>query len=410
MKIVILNTVPYGSTGRIAQNIAKEARLQGHDVYFICGWTKHRKLNVKMAMTKEYVATNFSSKLFHLIGAKLTGFDGCFSRIHTYILVNRIRKINPDIIHLHIMHDYFLCLPVFFKYIKNSGIQVVWTFHDCWAFTGGCAYFSISGCREWMSGCTKCENIKSCIPLLNATSKMWKMKLRFKDEISNLIITTPSDWLAEVVRSSFYKDCDIRVIRNGIDLLQFTPVESQFKEKYNCINKYIVLGVAFDWGKRKGLDVFNDLAKLLPDQYQIVLVGTNRYIDKIIDDKIISIHKTSSQKELVEIYSAADVFVNPTREEVFGMVNIEALACGTPVVTFATDGAPEGIDENCGIVVEVKSAHALISQIQRVCEQHLFSKEACVRRAALFDEKVCYQDYISLYQNLVIKRKERKQL
>lgn len=403
MRIVVFNTVPYGSTGTIAQNIAKEATSQGYEVYFVRGWTKKRKLkNNNENLYNTCIATNFVSKLIHVLVGKITGFDGCFSLFHTLLLIKKLKKIKPDIIHMHIMHDYFLCLPILFMYIKKEQVKVVWTFHDCWAFTGGCPYFDVSGCEKWKYGCKGCgEKKKYGIPLFNAPSKMWNLKVKMKCKIKNMVITAPSYWLANLVHESFYSDFDIRVVRNGIDLSKFTPVESQFRNKYKCQDKYIVLGVAFDWGERKGLDVFNELANLLPERYQIVLVGTNDNIDRMIDKRIISIHKTNYQEELIKIYSAADVFVNPTREEVFGMVNIEALACGTPVITFDTGGAPEGIDGTCGVVVHDKNAHALLPHILDICEKHLFSKEACIKRASKFDEKTCYQDYIEIYNELV---------
>lgn len=392
-----MNTVPYGSTGKIAQSIADRARKAGNEVYFVCGWTKQKG---KALNETEIVATNVFSKAAHLVLSKMTNLDGCFSIISTFKLIRKLKAIEPDIIHMHIMHDYFINLPLFFNYVKKSKTKIIWTFHDCWGFTGGCPYFSISECEQWRYGCNKCLQKKKWDRLSwGIPKKMWRLKFRFAKS-ADLTVTVPSKWLAGVVEESFYKTHRIQIIHNGLDLDTFRNVKSDFREKINCLNKYIILGVAFDWGERKGLDVFNELAKKIPENYKIVLVGTNQEIDSKLHRNIYSIHKTSNQAELVKIYSAVDVFVNPTREEVFGMVNIEALACGTPVVTFNTDGAPEGIDSSCGFVVEEKTAEGLLPYIYQVCEEKVFDSESCRKRAELFKEEECYNKYLELYQNI----------
>lgn len=392
MKIVIMNTVPYGSTGRISYNIGKKAKDKGHEVIIVNGWTKHRREDEDVI-----VATGFFSKAFHLLMAKITGMDGCFSYISTLKLIRKLNKFQPDIVHMHIMHDYFLHLNLLFSYFKKKRIKIIWTFHDCWAFTGGCPYFSISKCEQWKSGCTACP--LSGNKSVDAYQKMWDIKSRFAKN-DNIWITTPSVWLAEMVSKSFWHDKTCLVIRNGLDLNVFHYRKSLIRDRIGLVQKYMVLGVAYDWGIRKGLDVFNELADLLPEEYRIVLVGTSGAIDAKINPKILSIHKTESQNELVEFYSAADVFVNPTREEVFGMVNIEAIACGTPVVTFRTDGAPEGVNDDCGIVVENRTAQGLVPFILEVCEKKDFDRDKMQSWINQFDENKCYNDYLDLYNNV----------
>ena len=213
-----------------------------------------------------------------------------------------------------------------------------------------------------------------------------------------MTIVTPSKWLSDLVKQSFLKDYPVKVINNGIDLSIFKPTQSDFRDHYGLVGKKIVLGVAYGWNYRKGLDVFIELQNRLPKNYQIVLVGTNKNIDGILPTNIISIHRTQSQKELAEIYSTADVFVNPTREEVFGLVNVEAIACGTPVVTFKTGGSPECIDDTCGSVVPCNDIDAMEMEIRRICEERPYSKEACIAHSKNFDMNARFQEYVDLYK------------
>ena len=215
-----------------------------------------------------------------------------------------------------------------------------------------------------------------------------------------MTIATPSQWLADLVKKSFLKDYPVKVINNGIDLSVFKPTESDFRQKNGIGDKYMLLGVADGWGARKGLDVFVELSKRLnPAKYQILLVGTNDSVDKQLPDNIISVHRTQNQKELVEIYTAADLFVNPTREENYPTVNMESIACGTPVLTFRTGGSPEILDETCGSAVVCDDIDALELEITRIAEEKPFTMENCLIRAKQFDKNERFKEYIGLYQN-----------
>lgn len=395
MKVVEFNTVPYGSTGRIAQSIAKVAQEAGIEAYFVCGWTKKRR---KSLDDHNIIATGFCSKASHLFISKVFGLDGFGSFFATKKLIRKLKKINPDIVHFHIMHDAFLYMPSLLNYIRENNISVCWTFHDCWAFTGGCPYFDYSKCNKWMSECNECQECKVYSMIdANISNKLFKFKKKIANTLDGLVIITPSEWLSGIVGQSFYANHECRVINNGINLQIFKYTESDFRKRYSCEDKKIVLGVALGWGARKGLDVFNDLASILPEDYVIVLVGTNKEIDTQLDQRIISIHKTYSQSELAEIYSAADVFVNPTREDNFPTVNIEALSCGVPVITFNTGGSPEIITDNCGIVVDEKTAKGLLPSILKVCEEKPFSADACRERALQYEEYKAYEKYVDTY-------------
>ncbi len=226
---------------------------------------------------------------------------------------------------------------------------------------------------------------------------MWKLKRKWFTGVQNMTIITPSEWLANLVRQSYLKEYPIKVINNGIDLNVFKPTKSDFRQKHHLENKYILLGVAFGWGKRKGLDVFIDLAKRLDDRFQIVLVGTNDDVDKLLPANIISVHKTNNQQELAEIYTAADLFVNPTREENYPTVNMESISCGTPVLTFKTGGSPEIPNVKTGYVVDVDDIDEMERQIIKICTERVFSKEDCLKRATAFNADKKYMEYIELY-------------
>lgn len=400
MKVAMINGGIFGSTGKIMLGIADIVEKNGEETFCASAVTATNK---KREPSHEYykIGTYYSRK-FSVLFARITGRQNCYAKSATKKLLSQLNKFNPDILHLHNLHGDYVNLPLLFNYIKTNRIKVVWTLHDCWAFTGHCPHFTMIKCDKWKSGCYKCPQYNSYPKsLFDNSKKMYSLKKRLFTDIENLTIVTPSEWLAGLVRQSFLKDYPVKVINNGIDLTVFKPSESNFREKYNIGDKFIVLGVAFGWGKRKGLDVFIDLSKRLDNEkYQIVLVGTDDTIDKQLPKNIISIHRTQNQTELAEIYTAADLLVNPTREEVLGMVNIEANACGTPVLTFRTGGSPECINEQSGSVVDYDDIAALESEVKRICETSPFNKEDCIESAKKFDENERFLKYLKLYNEL----------
>lgn len=399
MKTVLINSCNFGSTGNIMLEIAETAENGGYTAA-VC-YPQSRDNSRKQKEKDFIIGTRFSRNI-HLMLAEITGLNGCFSYFSTLKLLKKLDKLKPDIIHLHNLHNCYINLSLLFKYIKKHNIKTVWTLHDCWAFTGHCPYFDIVGCNKWETGCYGCPQYKEYPKSLFDNSKyMYRLKKKWFTDIKDMTIVTPSEWLASLVKESYLKDYPVKVINNGIDLNVFKPTESDFREKYALENKYIVLGVAFGWGKRKGLDVFIELAKRLDKgKYKIVLVGTDDNIDKLLPDNIISIHRTQNQTELAEIYTAADVFANPTREENYPTVNMESVACGTPVVTFNTGGSPEMLDETCGAAVAKDDNDAMYNEIIRICEAKPYSMEACIKKAKGFDKNEKFGEYIRLYEVL----------
>ena len=396
MKVLSINSVPYGSTCTIMQGVAKETKRIGCEVTVATGFSTHpTNFNVPYILIG-----NIWDKSIHILLARLLGRIGCFSEAYTRKFLKKVEKFTPDVIHLHNLHGWYINLPLLFRYIKKHHIRVIWTLHDCWAFTGHCPHFTMAKCDKWKTGCHHCPQYKEYPQSAFDDSKaMWKLKKKWFTGVEDMTIVTPSQWLADLVKQSFLKDYPVKVIHNGIDLGVFKPTASDFREKHGIPeDKCILLGVSFGWGVRKGLDVFLELAKRLDSQkYQIVLVGTDETVDKQLPDNIISIHRTGNQQELAQIYTAADLFVNPTREENYPTVNMEALACGTPVITFRTGGSPEIIDETCGCVVNCDDVDTLTRQIQHICENKLYSMESCLKRAAGFGADNRYKEYLELY-------------
>lgn len=392
MKVVQINTTcGMGSTGKICVSISEALSSDNIENYiFYTSGKSEYPYGIKFS--------NPWSKKMQAVKSRIFGNYGFNSKEATKNMIKSLNEIKPDIIHLHNIHGHDCNIEELFEYINKKNVKVLWTFHDCWAFTGYCTHFDMKGCKKWKDCCEKCPQKREYSWLFDKSKKLFlKKKELFKGV--DLTVITPSDWLGKKVKESFLKEKDIKIIKNGIDLSIFKPCESNFREKYGLCNKKIVLGVSFVWSEKKGLDVFVELAKKLPKNYKIVLVGTNKKIDEKLPQNIISIHRTKNQQELAEIYSSADVFINPTREENYPTVNMEAIACGTPVVTFKTGGSPETINECCGVVVEKDDVDAMEQEIIRICEEKLFVPERCVEYAKRFDKNSCFEKYLELYRS-----------
>lgn len=401
MRIAEINMLHYGSTGKIMLGVAACARESGHEVRCFSprAYQRYGKMPTPKIENHTYFGSHWEN-MFHYILSRLTGFTGCGSVVGTKQLLRKLDAFQPDIIHLHNLHNCSICVPMLFRYIKKRNIPTVWTLHDCWSMTGKCPHFTMVKCDKWKTGCHQCGQINEYPKsFVDRTKTMWKWKKKWFTGVENLTIVTPSQWLADLVKQSYLKDYPVRVIHNGIDLNVFKPTPSDFREKHGISqDERVILGVAFGWGKRKGLDVFVELAKRLNKSFRIVLVGTSDEIDAELPDSVLSIHTTQNQKELAEIYSVADLFVNPTREENYPTVNMEAIACGTPVLTFRTGGSPEILNEKTGVVVPCEDMDALEGAIRMICEKQLLKREDCLSWAKEFDQMGRYMEYVSLFE------------
>ena len=398
MRIVEINMTHVGSTGKIMVGIAECARQRGHEVYTFSPreYQRRKKTETPAIYGHEYFGSRFENML-HIIFSEITGFQGCFSVFGTLQLIRKIKRIQPDVIHLHNLHNRTINIPLLFSYLKKSQSKTIWTLHDCWPVTGQCPHFTMEKCEKWKTGCGHCTQTQIYPKAyVDRTAVMWKLKRKWFTGLENMTLVTPSLWLANIIMQSFLKDYPTKVINNGIDLDLFCPMKVTPNDE-RLVGKKIVLGVAFDWSRRKGFDIFQRLSRELPEQYQIVLVGTDDSVDKELPQNVISIHQTNNQKELARFYSIADVFVNPTREDNFPTVNIEALACGTPVITFRTGGSPEIPDDRSGIVVECDDFDALKQKIRFLCEHQPIDRNDCRKRAEEFDMYEKFRQYVELY-------------
>jgi putative colanic acid biosynthesis glycosyltransferase len=396
MKVLQINTVcGVGSTGRIATDLHTILVSQGHQSTVAFGRDLAR--NCRQTIS---IGTRLDNYL-HVARTRLFDTHGFGSASSTKTFIEKIKKMEPDLIHLHNLHGYYLHVGLLFEYLKQAGKPVIWTLHDCWAFTGHCAYFDFIGCDRWKSSCHDCP-LKAEYPkslFLDRSQWNFIQKKQLFTGIKNMTIVTPSKWLAALVKESLLQEYTVAVINNGIDLNTFRPTPSDFRRRYMLEDQFIILGVASVWGGRKGYQYFIELAKHLRPDEKIVLLGLSNELIKQLPDGIIGIGKTNSTSELAEIYSAADLFVNPTLEDNFPTTNLESLACGTPVVTFNSGGSPECLDDQCGLVVKRGDLPGLVAAIATVHNDGKAAySEQCRKRAQdRFDKNARFAEYVELY-------------
>ena len=401
MKVLQINSVcGIRSTGRICTDISVVLCQTGDECRIVYGREMVPEIFQKYA---HRVGNDFSVKI-DAIKTRLLDNAGFNSKKATKELIAWIEDYNPDIIHLHNIHGYYINIEILFEYLKIANKPVIWTLHDCWAFTGHCSHFSLIDCNKWKTMCQNCPQTKNYPSSLffDNSEKNFKKKKQLFTSLDNMTLVTPSEWLAGKVRESFLGKYDVISIPNGIDLEIFKPTKSNFREKYGFENKKIILGVSTFWDESKGIKDFVELSKILPSDYQIVLVGISEeeVRAKGLPQNIFCMSRTNSVKELSEIYTAADVFVNPSRQETMGLVTVEAMACGTPVVVSNYTAVPEVVTEAGGIVLDSISAESILEGIN-----YIFSRnyDNTVANAEKFEKKQQYYKYINLYKTKVIK-------
>ena len=397
MRILQINIrVNKGSVSRITEQIGLKVLEQGWESYIAYG----RPSNPSKSQTIQ-IGT-YNNVKWHYLMSNLTDRHGLFSTKATKKLVEKIKQLHPDIIHLQNIHGYYLNYRVLFEFLNSTNIPVVWTLHDCWSFTGHCSHFVTVGCEKWKSGCYGCP-LTSAYPrslFFDFSKKNYELKMRLFSDNKNLHIVTVSEWLAGLVRQSFLKNCDIRVIHNGIDLSTFYP------RNHDKHDRFKIIGVASVWNKDKGLNDFFELRKRLEiPNYEITLIGLTEEQLKHLPYGITGVQRTDTVDRLAEYYSDVDVFVNLTNADTFPSVNIEALACGTPVITYRTGGSPEIMDEHSGIVIDQGDISGLLRAIDSIKGQSRNDIEKqrknCRSLAKLkYDKNKCFDEYISLYNKL----------
>lgn len=408
MKVLQLNTVcGSGSVGKITVDIYHTLNEQGHKGVILYGRnTAPENVNaIKVGTQTDFYA--------HALLGVVTGKGGFGSAKMTREIVQTIEKEQPDIIHLHNIHGFYVQIEYLFSYLRRADIPVVWTLHDCWSFTGHCAYFDYMGCEKWQQGCQACPQHRQAYPYsLNDYSKQaYERKRNAFQNVKNLTIVTPSKWLADLVKKSFLQEYPVQVIPNGIDLANFNEHAQggEFRKEMGLQDKFIILGVANVWELRKGLVHFVKLQELLEkaekdtffqaENTKIILVGIDKHRKKKLPSSILGIEHTNGAKELAAIYQAADVYVNATLEDNFPTTNLEALSCGTPVITFATGGSPESIDQSCGLVTKTRDAEGIYQALLEIKERPPRERD-CLKKGREYDKKKRFQEYICLYEKV----------
>lgn len=391
MKVVQINSVcGVGSTGRIAVDIHVALQAKGIESHIMYG---------RGETSACYKAIKIGNQLDfynHALQSRLFDSHGFCSTMATKQAIKLLEKLKPDIVHLHNIHGYYLNVELLFAYLKQQArIKVIWTLHDCWPFTGHCAYFDFAGCEKWKTQCFSCPQ-KNTYPVSNgfdcSKSNFQRKKSAFTG-LKDLTIVTPSKWLADLVKQSFLKDYTVRVVNNGINLEVFKPHVNEIRSKYNLEDKFIIMGAASVWSSRKGLVDFISLAKKLPDNFHFVIVGLASDKIKMLPSNIIGIHRTDNTIELAKIYSSADVFFNPTYEDNYPTVNLEAIACGTPVITYNTGGSPESVRPEHGFVVAKGDVNAVAKIVANLAEQPLDMGELPIG----FDKDKFVDEMLALY-------------
>jgi len=398
----INSVVNWGSTGRIVEEIGQASVANGWESYIAYGRYD------RSSASKKIKIGNKLDFYFHIIMTRLFDKHGFASTNSTKNLIEKIQKIKPNIIHLHNIHGYYLNVKLLFQYLSTMQIPIVWTLHDCWSFTGHCAHFDYIGCDRWINCCYKCpqKNKYPVSKFLDHSLKNYEFKKQLFNSIKNMTIVPVSYWLGEKVKNSFLNKYPIDVIQNGIDINIFHPITdmNSIKKKYNIEDKYIILGVASRWDGLKGIFDFTALNNIIDhDIFKIVLVGLNKKQIKKIPKEITGIERTEDINELTALYSIADVFLNPTWEDTFPTTNLEAIACGTPVITYNTGGSIESISDDVGIIVDkgdIKNLYKSIINIKEKGKNYYFNN--CRKRAETFyNKKEKYKDYIKLYKKLL---------
>lgn len=365
MRVLLINSVcGIGSTGRICTDLAQAFEANGHEVKIAYGRDGHVPEQFQKYAVR--IGTDLDVRL-HGVLSRLFDAHGLGSKRATKRFLDWAEAYHPDLLWLHNIHGYYINYEMLFSWIKkHPETEVRWTLHDCWAFTGHCSYFSMVDCGQWKEHCSHCLQKKrypASIVLDRCGDNFERKKAAFTG-VSNMTLITPSQWLADLVKQSFLKEYPVEVRYNTVDTSIFKPTPSDFRERHGLTDKKIVLGVASAWDDRKGLDDFIKLAAMLDDHYTIVLVGLSKKQIREMPKRIIGIERTNSPRELAEIYTSADVFANPTYEDNYPTVNLEAQACGTPVITYRTGGSPESVSERN--VIKCGDLQALFVMIQNI--------------------------------------------
>jgi putative colanic acid biosynthesis glycosyltransferase len=396
----INSVISYGSTGRIADDIGLMAMENGWESIIAFGRMPRQSSSqlIRIGTNMDVIRHGAYTRLFdrHGLGSKNATIE----------LVKKIEHINPNIIHLHNLHGYYLNILVLFKYLNHANIPVIWTLHDCWPFTGHCANFDFVGCNKWKTECFNCPEKRAYPESLfwDNSRYNYNIKKQLFKSVPNMILVPVSNWLEGLLKQSMISGYKSKVIHNGIDTRVFTPKDrTKIRIKYNLNGYFVVLGVASVWDRRKGLSDFLELSKIVNKGIKIILIGLNNKQIKSLPLNIIGIRRTENINELAEFYSMADLFVNPTWEDNFPTTNLEAMSCGTPVLTYRTGGSAESLTEDTGFIVEKGDIGSILKIIDKVMANEMPANSEKCRKHVMnnFNKNMCYLKYLQLFNKLI---------
>lgn len=400
MKVLQINSFYKngGSTGRIAydlKTLSEEYGIENHVAFGYEFIPTADPDTFRMEGMFGYYRSILMTRLF-----ASHGFDNIWETLR---LIRYMDKVRPDVIHLHNIHSYYIHVGMLFRYIKRHNIPVIWTLHDSWSITGWCTGFDYVQCDKWREGCHHCplqkEYPKSWF--LDRSRSNWHKKRKTFSGVRDLTIVTPSEWLADLVRQSYLKDYPVMTLNNGIDTDIFLPTPSDIKKELGIDGKRMILSMAMYMMKAKGIDYLLQLRDMLNDNERLVLVGVEaKDVPMLENGRCICLPQTPDVNFLVRMYSAADIFINTTLQDTFPTTNLESLACGTPVVTFATGGSVESVDEETGEIVPQRDTPALLAAIRRVCDKgKAYYAPHCREKALrLYNKRTQFEKYIELYR------------
>lgn len=400
MKVLQINaTYANGSTGTIVQDIQQSCEEHGIECHVAYAISRIPKGQIKNG----YKIGNFVSNKLHALLARICGQQAYFSYLPTLAFLHYMSHLKPDVVHLHNLHSNYINLNMLLRYLANHDIPTVVTLHDCWFYTGGCFHYTNIGCDKWQHDCGHCPKKKQDTPayLCDKSANILRDRYRYFSKIKHLAVVGVSKWITEECQKSVFKNVPCHTIYNGIDTNVFKPSSSNLRERYGLLDKFVILGPASKWLSEVNKEVFKVVVDNLDKDSVLVLFGHTGE-KKQISPNVITIGYTSSKEELAQLYSMADIFVNCTREESLSCINLEAQACGTPVITFSNTGVSETIINGYGINIPTGDTNSLLAAINKVrLEREIIdSKTLAVRVKRVFEKKVIYKEYISLYQKL----------
>lgn len=396
MKKIILQinvSANWGSTGKIVEQIGQCAIKHGWESYIAYRHNHHSSQSHMIQVSGKY------GKYFHYLGNYLFDKEGLYSSHDTRKLIERIEQIKPAVVHLHNIHDHWLNYQLLFGFLNLTDIKVVWTFHDCWAFTGHCFHFVTKNCERWKTQCRDCP-LQHEYPktLVDRSARNFKLKKKLFGGCNNLSIVACSEWLGDFVKESFLRDKPLEIIHNGIDLNVFKPSKSKKSLEDGVFR---VLAVSNVWNKEKGIEDIYKLRECLSDEFFITVVGLTSEQVEALPYGIKGIQRTQNLQELVDLYSESDVLINTTYADTFPTVNLEALACGTSVITYRTGGSPEAVDNCTGVVVEQGDIRGMAHAIRSMKKTPLSSIECHKKAEREFDKSICFNKYVELYEKII---------